>query len=95
MKKAQKPLNIYPTIPEDIQFRLTTLDDQLFITPDNDQVFQDEQRALIMIEAILMTAKSFGYEFVTFNHVSTIDQIGPYQFSEPIEVPEAVNPVFQ
>lgn len=94
MKKGQASFNINPTIPEDAQFSLTAIDRELVITSDHDQIFEDEQKATIMIEAILMTAKSFGFELVTFNNIS-INQIGPYQLSESLEVPEAINPIFQ
>lgn len=94
MKKGQASFNIKPTIPEDAQFSLTATDRELVITSDHDQIFEDEQKATIMIEAILMTAKSFGFELVTFNNIS-INQIGPYQLSESLEVPEAINPIFQ
>ncbi len=94
MKKGQASFNIYPTIPEDVQFSFTTVGEELIITLDHDQVFANEQKATIMIEAILMTAKSFGYELVTFNETS-VDQVGPYRLSEPLTIPEAINPIYR
>lgn len=94
MMKGQVDLNVSPSIPDNFGFLLATSGDLLIITPDNDQVFEDEQKATIMIEAILMTAKSFGYKIVRFNHV-TVDQVGPYVLSESIPVPAAINPIYQ
>lgn len=94
MKNDQESFNIYPSIPEDVQFSLTASDRELIITSDHNQTFEDEQGAIMMIEAILMTSKSFGYERVIFNNFS-IDQVGPYQLSKPIAVPEAINPIYR
>lgn len=93
MKKDQDTFNIYSTIPENVSFSLSTSDQQLFITFEDDEIIEDKQAAIIMIEAILMTAKSFGYELVTLNKLPT-DHIGPYDLSDSIEVPKAVNPIY-
>lgn len=94
MKNGRKDLNIFPTIPEEVQFSIASSDNELLITTNHEEIFEDEQRTVIMIEAILMTAKSFGYEFVTFNGISN-EQVGPYQLSKSIQVPEAINPIYQ
>jgi len=93
MKKGEPAYHIQSTIPEDVQFSFSTVEEELIITLTNDWVFENEQKATTMIEAILMTAKSFGYDRVRFNEI-TVDQIGPYQLSESITVPEAINPIF-
>lgn len=93
MRSGQESFHIYPAISEDVHFSITTSDQELILNLDKDLVFEDEQEATVMIEAILMTAKSFGYESVTFNNTS-IDQVGPYQLSKSIEVPEAINPIY-
>lgn len=93
MKKGDPAYHIQSTIPADVDFSFTKAEEELIITLTNDWVFENEQKATTMIEAILMTAKSFGFERVRFNEMS-VDQIGPYQFSESITVPEAINPIF-
>ncbi|HLQ97927.1 MAG TPA: hypothetical protein VK135_04500 [Candidatus Dormibacteraeota bacterium] len=93
MKKGDPAYHIQSTIPADVDFSFTKAEEELIITLTNDWVFENEQKATTMIEAILMTAKSFGFKRVRFNEMS-VDQIGPYQFSESITVPEAINPIF-
>lgn len=94
MEKGQPSFNIYPTIPEDVQFSFKSTSEELIITLENDQALENMQKTVVMIESILMTAKSFGYEKVTFNGMP-VDQIGPYQLSESVTVPEAINPIYQ
>lgn len=94
MKEGEEAFHIYATIPDDVEISLEMSDRELIISLNDDDIFNDEQKATIMIEAILMTAKSFGYEFVTFSDVS-VDQVGPYQLSESIPVPEAINPMYR
>lgn len=61
------------------------------ITFDNyvEQLSQDE--LLLAVESILMTAKSYGHSHVLFDGMSQVSIPG-YDFSEPLEVPLAVNP---
>lgn len=94
MKNGQPSFNIYPTIPEEAQFSFTSTGEELIISIQYDQILEDIQEATIMIEAILMTAKSFGYEQVTFKDMP-VNQIGSYHFSESITVPEAINPIYR
>lgn len=93
MKENEEDFNVYRTIPSEIDFKVDTNEDLLLITFDNrpDIAHDDVQT---MIEAVLMTAKSYGYNSVLFEN-SPFEQIGPYDMSNPIEVPEAVNPLTQ
>lgn len=50
------------------------------------------QELLTMVEAILMTAKSFGFDSVKFENMS-IQQIGNYDLNNPIKDPNGVNPI--
>ncbi len=45
-----------------------------------------------MIDSILLTAKSYGFSKVQFEHIP-VEEIGCYQFNSPIEVPVAANPI--
>ncbi|WP_249871894.1 hypothetical protein [Oceanobacillus saliphilus] len=92
MKAEEEEFNLGRTIPEDIHFSIDSTGDQLILTLDEESNFGNGQEELTMIEAILMTAKSFEYKFVQFNDLP-YNQIGTYDTSEPIQVPEAVNPV--
>src|SRR5690625_1151272 len=57
MKKGDPTYHIQSTIPEDVDFSFTKPEEELIITLTNDWVFENEQKATTMIEAILMTAK--------------------------------------
>lgn len=93
MKVDEDLFNVYQTIPEDTEISLRSSTNQLFITLDQIEDFKDDESTIIMIEAILMTAKSFNYDIVTFTD-SPIDVVGQYQLSKPITVPKAVNPIY-
>lgn len=45
-----------------------------------------------MLEAMLMTAKEFGFRSVTFTG-GNVEEVGPYRFGEAIPVPAAPNPM--
>ncbi|MFZ3577060.1 hypothetical protein [Virgibacillus sp. DJP39] len=93
MKKTNDRPNVVPAIPDNVSFSLTQLEDnviQLELTSNAE--FIDNAQYKKMIQAILMSAKSFGYDAVKFTN-TTINQIGPYQLNNPINVPLAVNPI--
>lgn len=52
---------------------------------------ENDENSLLMIEAILMTAKEYGAQVVEFKNGP--DSIGPYNLLKPINVPLAVNPM--
>ncbi|WP_067725401.1 hypothetical protein [Oceanobacillus damuensis] len=92
MKVEQTEFNINQTIPETVQYTADSSGNELILTLQDETSFENSQEVLIMIEAILMTAKSYGYEYVQFNNLP-FDEIGNYNTSEPIKVPEGANPV--
>lgn len=61
---------------------------ELKIILDNKMALDNE--FLPNLEAILMTAKEFGYQSVKFENAGT-DQIGPFKLNDPIPVPVAPN----
>ncbi|WP_156289262.1 hypothetical protein [Oceanobacillus salinisoli] len=91
MKNNQEAFDIFQTIPNEIDFSIETFEDELRITYTGQAPLANDDQAIIMIEAILMTAKSYGFHFVNFDNMP-LEQIGNYNFNEPIKVPEAVNP---
>ncbi|HHY71656.1 MAG TPA: hypothetical protein GX497_00205 [Bacillus bacterium] len=52
----------------------------------------NDENSLLMIEAILMTAKEYGVQSVLFINASQ-NIIGPFNLLEPISIPLAVNPM--
>lgn len=93
LKNGQTPFNIFPTVPSDVELSFTSSDEELVVTFEQVYDFESEEEAIMMIESILMTAKNYDYNFVTFMD-APIDVIGPYHLSDPIQVPVAVNPVY-
>lgn len=92
MQIGEEDYNVFPTVPGEMEFSVVTQGEQLDISIDNEVTIEDSRTGTIMVEAILMTAKSFGYNFVKINNISG-DRVGYYDVSEPLRVPDAVNPI--
>jgi hypothetical protein len=92
MQIGEEDYNVFPTVPDELEFSVVTRGEQLDISLDNEVAIEDSRTGTIMVEAILMTAKSFGYDFVKLNNISG-DRVGYYDVSEPLQVPDAVNPI--
>ncbi len=92
MQIGEEDYNVFPTVPGEIEFSIVTRGEQLDISLDNEVAIEDSRTGTIMVEAILMTAKSFGYDLVKVNNISG-DRVGYYDVSEPLRVPDAVNPI--
>lgn len=86
---------IKPSIPEDVNFQKVTVDNnnkKAVIEFTDDTAIANEESDLLMIEAILMTAKEYDIQTVEFLNAK-IDMVGPYNLQEPVQVPLAVNPM--
>ncbi|SEQ24730.1 hypothetical protein SAMN05216232_2021 [Virgibacillus subterraneus] len=92
MKKDEESYNVYHSIPRNIDYSLRSEGDLLQINFADKKMAYNNQETVTMIEAILMTAKSFDYQEVLFTNTSD-ETIGPYNLSEPIKVPEGVNAI--
>lgn len=93
MKEDEAELHVFKTVPEDIQFTIEQENNQLNFRFSEDTDFTEGRDSLDMIEAVLMTAKSYGYKQVKFENTEQ-QHIGPYNLTEPLPVPEAVNPIY-
>lgn len=91
MKQDEDTFHITGTVPTDIDFDVEEQDKQLIITFSDQTELEESQDVMTMIEAILITAKTYGFESVLFN--GSLDQIGHYDLTSPIDVPVAVNPI--
>ncbi|WP_087971563.1 hypothetical protein [Oceanobacillus rekensis] len=92
MKMEQEGFNISQTVPDEVQLSVESSDELLLLTLEEESTIGHDQEVMTMIEAILMTAKSYGYQSVQFRNFP-VNQIGPYDITKPIPVPKAVNPV--
>lgn len=94
MKSGDEDFNVFQTIPENVELTTESAKDTLEVTFSNEESVRNDQETLTMIEAILMTAKDYGYDSVTFKHTAS-KIVGLYSLTEPIPVPKAINPINQ
>lgn len=86
--------DIGSTIPAEIDFRIdANHPDELILKYIGNEEVEESSFTVTMIESILLTAKSYGYEAVLFQSMP-IDEVGIYQFSKAIDVPIGVNPIY-
>ena len=79
------------SIPENIQFKVEEEGPQtLVIRFSDDTILTEEPETMYMIEAILLTAKEFGYNEVRFINIRNTHLFG-WDFSKTIKVPVAPN----
>lgn len=80
------------TIPNSISVKeVNPVGDNLEITFETNAKLENNDTCILMLDAIMMTAKDFGYKTVTFK--GAIDQIGDITFGKPEPVPLAPNPI--
>ena len=89
LKEMQRDASINSVMDENIEFTVEDADETV-IVEFAEETIQEEDVTKQMIEAILLTAKSYGYEDVQFIHLP-IKQLRNYHFDNPIPVPVAVN----
>ncbi|RSK27488.1 hypothetical protein EJF36_11670 [Bacillus sp. HMF5848] len=65
-------------------------DQEVVIEFSKDSTLVNNDEYVYFIEAVLLTAKDFGYTNVSFNGIDNF-QIGPYDLTKPIPVPIAPN----
>lgn len=89
MRKANEDLKLEATIPDDfapLEIKVEEEQSLVRIFLDGDTGLQE----LSSFEAILLTAKEFGYQSVKFENAG-IDTLGPFNLNEPVPVPKAPN----
>ncbi|WP_112181211.1 hypothetical protein [Paraliobacillus zengyii] len=85
---------IEATIPKDTSFNLEEKStEDILISFSESTDFADNQLTMSMIEAILITAKTFGYRSVEFDIPIDSEVVGEYRLQEAIPVPDGVNPL--
>lgn len=94
MQYDQSEFSIYGVIPSGVEFSVDPSDqDVLRINFEANSLFGDNRMTKEMIEAILMTAKSFDFDRVNIGLEDDLLQVGSFDLELPIPVPDAVNPV--
>ncbi len=76
------------SIPAEIDFRVSEENDTAII--HFEEPLQNDKKNIIMVEAILLTAREFGFSHVRFEN-SGISKIGAYEIDQEMDVPAAPN----
>ncbi|KKI93116.1 hypothetical protein WQ54_06320 [Bacillus sp. SA1-12] len=93
MKQGIEENNLQPTILKTVtNINSIPKGDLLEIEFNQDAGLEDSEDSIIMLEAVLMTAKEFGYHTVQFKGIKT-NRIGEMDVTKPIEVPFSPNPI--
>jgi hypothetical protein len=93
MKTGNEIYGLSPSIPSDLVFTIDTSSKEILVLTFGDNVqLTDEAKNIYAIEAILLTAKDFGYKAVRFENAKQT-QIGRFNLENEIKVPIAPNKV--
>lgn len=90
--KRTSDAGLDPLIKEEQIKEVTSKGKHVTITFGASAQLSDSIDHILLIEGLLLSAKDFGFTDVTIQQAG-IDQVGPYELKEPIEVPALPNPV--
>ena len=94
MQYDQPDYFVNSTIPSDAEFTVDPSGEELLrISFETNDSFGDNRSTKEMIEAILMTAKSFDFNQVEFAFADKLTSVDQFDLTEPITVPDGVNPL--
>lgn len=89
--KEQNSTNLLPSIPKEFNIEKINKDgDQVMIAFTKNSKLTNSESDLIMLYAIMLTAREFGYNRITFN-VPNVDHIGEIKMNTTNKVPIAPN----
>jgi cytoskeletal protein RodZ len=93
MRVGNDIYGLEPPIPNEFIFEINeSSNEQLILNISGNEQLTEEPKYVYCIEAILLTAKEFGYTSVKFEN-SPIPQIGRFNLNNEIKVPVAPNKV--
>lgn len=91
MKTGIEKNELAPSIPDFVDFKIIHENpDTLSLSFSPTTEFPDDRSFVYMIEAILLTAKEFGFQYVHFNNIG-MDHFQDFDFTKPVHVPVAPN----
>ena len=91
MKRGEEFEGIYPSIPEGLEVgSVEENGETLSVHLTGDGIAADSADNILALRAILLSARDFGFETVTFINKS-VGQIGDYEMNVPIDTPVAPN----
>ncbi|MFC0271560.1 GerMN domain-containing protein [Metabacillus herbersteinensis] len=92
MTKGIPEQSLKPSVVPNISISNVVEDgEELQISFDSDVQFENSEPYILMLEAILLTAKEFGIKRVSFQGIN-ISQIGNIDVTKPVDVPYSPNP---
>jgi hypothetical protein len=84
---------LQPSIPNNVQIESVRVNgDEVTVQFSSASQLGNTPESVWMLEAILLTAKEFGFKSVMFTG-GNVEQVGNYKFNEKINVPLAPNPM--
>jgi len=92
MKSKVETHNLLPSIPENVTFQNNNSGDTLNIEFTDQTTLEPSTDTIRMFEAILLTAKEFGYDQVIFSNTG-FSEIGDFVLTKPIQVPISPNKI--
>jgi hypothetical protein len=93
MRVGNETYGLAPSIPSEFVFEINeSSEEELILNISGNEKLTEEPKYIYCIEAILLTAKEFGYNSVKFEN-SPIPQIGRFNMENEIKVPVAPNKV--
>ncbi|MDQ0219028.1 hypothetical protein ELQ35_09885 [Peribacillus cavernae] len=93
MIKGSGDPSISPSIPKELKWdRVEEQDKKVILELSEGTKISDTEEYLTALEAILLTAKDFGFDYVKFSNAN-IDALGPYNLQEDVPVPIAPNKI--
>ncbi|WP_318508536.1 hypothetical protein [Bacillus sp. T3] len=92
MMQNEVPIQgLAPSIPKELRFeKISIANGYLTVYISNRTDVPQSAEMNYAIEAILLSAKEFGFSTVEFKHAKT-EKVGSFPFNKPIEVPIAAN----
>jgi hypothetical protein len=91
MQNISGDSTIFPSIPQEVAWdSIINKDKTAIIQLSKKTKLQNTKAYVTTLEAVLFTAKSFGYDYVRFENAG-IEAIGPYNMKEDLSVPIAPN----
>ncbi|MFQ3542940.1 hypothetical protein Q7A53_02560 [Halobacillus rhizosphaerae] len=83
---------LVPALPAHAEIKKVKSKGQGLIVEMQPGKWTDQQEAITAIEAILLTSKQYHFSEVTILH-SGYQQLGPYDMTNPIQIPDDFNPL--
>lgn len=94
MQISEPAFDISNSIPEEAQYQLEHINEStVSIAFSEYESFGNNKLTNEMIQAILVTAKSFGYTAVELNIPGIDGQIGQFNINSKLSVPDGINPI--